>query len=194
MNWLLVIGSLFIVTYISLYPIPHTLYPTYAGHFKEAGLPPASYCEGNVIVEEVEDGQHVRIEDCRSGFVCDTAKGTKVPECIQTGDVAKPSLGPGPAGLNEIDNVFDRFIRYSVGIAFVVVVFVLIIAGIKYMTSGGDPKMLQSAALTITWAGLGLVFLILAWLVLLLIESFTGVRVTVFDVKYFCEFSKVPGC
>ncbi len=94
-----------------------------------------------------------------------------------------------PAGLNEIEKLFSRIIGLSVPLAFVALTVVLVWAGIKYLTSGGDAKSLQSATQTVTWGLLGILFLALAWLILQLISNFTGVDLTSFDTKSLC----VPG-
>ncbi len=113
---------------------------------------------------------------------------------VYAASTPNPALGPEPAGLNNIEATFGKFISVSVGIAFVALFIMLIWAGFKYLTSGGEPKAIQAAALTITWAGLGILFLALAWLILILISSFTGVDVTIFDIKIFCPGSSTPGC
>ena len=88
-----------------------------------------------------------------------------------------------PAGLTELENLFNRIISISVGLAFIALIAVLVFAGIKFITSGGEAKALQSTSLTVTWALLGILFLAIAWLVLLLIQNFTGINVTLFDLK-----------
>lgn len=90
-------------------------------------------------------------------------------------------MGPEPAGILQLQDIFQRIINLSVGVAFILVTVMLTWAGIRFLTSGGESKSLSSASNTITWALLGLLFLILAWLILRLIEAFTGVNVT-----YFC--------
>lgn len=96
---------------------------------------------------------------------------------------------PDPAGLNQIIEIFTRVISISVGGAFIAVMVVLVWAGIKMITSGGDAKALGQASQTVTWALLGILFLALAWLILKLIEAFTGLPLTFFDVKVLC----IPG-
>lgn len=91
-----------------------------------------------------------------------------------------------PSGLTQIENLFKKLVQISVSLAFVALFVVLLWAGIKYLTSGGEPKALQSTSQTVTWALLGMLFLIIAWLILLLIEAFTGVQVTNFTVKLLC--------
>lgn len=66
-----------------------------------------------------------------------------------------------------------------VGFGFFVMV---IIAGIRYLMSGGDPKALQAAKGTLTWAIIGLALFALSYTILLLVRAFTGVDVTVFKI------------
>lgn len=94
------------------------------------------------------------------------------------------NLGPGPAGRTQLTELVQRIINISVGIAFVALTAILFIAGVKFLTSGGDPKTIQSAQQTITWALLGCFFLALAWVILLLIRAGTGVDVTKFTIGF----------
>jgi hypothetical protein len=96
---------------------------------------------------------------------------------------AAPDLGPGPAGVEQAQQLMTRIINLSVGAAFIAVTVVLVWAGIKYITSGGEQKSILQAHNTVTWAFLGLVFMALAWLVLKLIAAFTGVDVTQFRLS-----------
>lgn len=97
-------------------------------------------------------------------------------------------MGPGPAGVQQLQELFIRIISLSAGLAFVVVLIMLIVTAIKYLVSGGEPKALNSANNSLTWTLLGIVFLVLAWLALRLIEAFTGVGLTQFCIgfKPFC--------
>lgn len=101
-----------------------------------------------------------------------------------------PSFGPPAAGLTQIEEVFRNVIKISVGGAFIALFVVLVWAGIKFLTSGGEPKALESARDAVTWALLGILFLALAWLILKLIAAFTGIPdLTSFNIKVLC-----PGC
>jgi hypothetical protein len=88
-----------------------------------------------------------------------------------------------PAGVTELENLFSRIISLSVAASGIALLVILTIAGFKFLTSGGEPKAIQSASQTVTWALLGMLFLIIAWLILQLIESFTGVHVTTFCIE-----------
>lgn len=97
-----------------------------------------------------------------------------------------PAPNPGPAGLVQLQELFQRIINISVSLAFFALFIMLVVGAIKLMTSGGEPKSLQSAGQTFTWALLGILFLAMAWLILRLIEAFTGVPVTKFCIGFDC--------
>ncbi|MBI4036541.1 hypothetical protein HY386_01510 [Candidatus Daviesbacteria bacterium] len=92
-------------------------------------------------------------------------------------------MSPDPAGLTQIEKIFENIISSSVALAFIALVVILVWAGMKFLTSGGEAKAIQSAQQTVTWAILGMVFLVVAWLILLLIKAFTGIDVTQFCIS-----------
>lgn len=96
------------------------------------------------------------------------------------------NLGPDPAGITQLQEIVQRLINVVVGLAFIVLTIVLVWAGIKFLTSTGDPKQIQQAYDVITWALIGMLLMALAWLILLLIEAFTGVKVTNFCLGFGC--------
>ncbi len=114
--------------------------------------------------------------------------------CDPTTPVEERGSVDCPAGLDQLGAMVGNVISVIVGLGFIAMLFMIIMAGIKYLTSGGEPKAIQSAHSTLTWAILGLFFMALAWLILLLISAFTGIDVTVFDIKKLCgnafEFCK----
>lgn len=91
-------------------------------------------------------------------------------------------MNPSPAaGIIQIQELVTRIINISVPIAFMALTVWLIWSAIKlFITSGGEPKAIQQAWQSVTWAFSGIMFLVLAWLVLRLITAFTGVDVTTF--------------
>lgn len=97
---------------------------------------------------------------------------------------AYAQVGPPPAGKDEFIALFTRILNLSVEAAFTVLLIMLVYAGIRFITSGGDPKSISAASTTITWAILGILFLAIGWLFLRLIESFTGIPVTKFCIGF----------
>ncbi len=103
---------------------------------------------------------------------------TQYPVYAQT-----PTLVPA-AGLSQIEDTFGHVIQISVAGAFIALFVVLVWAGIKFLTSSGEPKALEAARNAVTWALLGILFMAIAWLVLKLIAAFTGIPdLTSFNVK-----------
>lgn len=98
------------------------------------------------------------------------------------------------AGLDEIERVFSNVVSAVVGLGFIALLVLLLWGGIKYLTSGGEPKNVQQAHQVVTWAFLGVLFLAIAWLLLQLVEAFTGVKVTIFDIKTLCGGPGAPFC
>ncbi len=91
-------------------------------------------------------------------------------------------LGNCPAGLTDLEGVFTNVISVVVGLGFIVLLVMLLTAGFKYLTSGGEPKAIQAAHQTVTWALLGILFMAIAWIVLQLIKVFTGIDVLHFKI------------
>ncbi len=103
---------------------------------------------------------------------------------IDVGIITDPNQ---PAGVKELQALIQRLLNVGVALAFIALTAVLVWAGIKFLTSGGDQKQIQSAYDMITWAVIGILFLALAWIIILLIENFTGVKVTQFCIGFDCQ-------
>ncbi len=103
-------------------------------------------------------------------------------------------MGPDPAGLTELENIFGNLISVIVGLGFVAMMILLIMAGFKYLTSGGEPKAIQSAHHTLSWAILGVLLMIVAWVILQLTQAFTGIDVTMFNIKSLCGAGGTQFC
>lgn len=91
-------------------------------------------------------------------------------------------FGPGPAGIPQLQYLVARLVCISVPMGFTAMFVVLVIAGFKFLVSAGEAKAIASANLTVTWAFLGVLFMAIAWLVLLLIQNATGAKVTEFNL------------
>lgn len=103
-------------------------------------------------------------------------------------------FGPCPAGLTEIEAVIGNVISVVVGLGFIALLILVLWSGFKFITSGGEPKTLQAARQTFAFAILGVLFMALAWLILLLIKNFTGLDVTAFNIKTLCNVGGVDIC
>ncbi|MFA5932637.1 MAG: hypothetical protein WCV81_00055 [Microgenomates group bacterium] len=97
---------------------------------------------------------------------------------------AATTVNPLPAGKDQLIQLITRIINLAAEAAFTVLLIMIIYAGIKFLTSGGDPKAIGAASGTITWALLGILFMAIGWLFLLLIKNFTGIDVTKFCLDF----------
>ncbi len=87
-----------------------------------------------------------------------------------------------PPTLQNLDEVFKSIVNVILGIAGITFFILLLSSGFKFITSGGDPKALEGAKKTLTYAIGGLILIIASYLILLLIKEITGVDVTIFKV------------
>jgi len=88
----------------------------------------------------------------------------------------------GIAKLQNLECLFSNVVGIILGIAGIVFFILLLSSGFKFITSGGDPKALEGAKKTLTYAIGGLILIIASYLILLLIKEITGVDVTIFRV------------
>jgi hypothetical protein len=94
---------------------------------------------------------------------------------------ADPS-GDSPARLSDLEVVFRNVVGVALGFAGIVLFIMLLSGGFRYITAGGDPKSVEDAKKTLTYAIAGMVFIALAFLILRFIEQFTGAQVTQFKI------------
>lgn len=86
-----------------------------------------------------------------------------------------------PAGVIQLQQVFERVIQAAVGLGLMALVVMLAYGGVRYITSGGDPKQIQPASQTLTYAVAGIALLALAWIILKIIDNYTT-----FNLLDFC--------
>lgn len=99
---------------------------------------------------------------------------------LQSVDTEDPTV----ATIGSIPSLLSNIIRAVVVLSGVVLFIMLIIGGYTYLFSGGDQKKIEKAKGTISNAFLGLVFLVASYLILRLIESFTGITLTEFSFPF----------
>ena len=92
----------------------------------------------------------------------------------------------GPTGdvatLKGFEAIFYNVVTVVLSVAGIAFFVMLIVGGFKYMSTGGDQQKTQAARQTLTYAVIGLVVIISAFLILKLIETFTGVPITTFRI------------
>ncbi len=79
-----------------------------------------------------------------------------------------------PAGIKQVQFVVERVVKALVYGAFMAVTIMMVVAGLKFLTSGGDAKQISAAQQTITWAALGVLFLVMAFLIIQFVATVTG--------------------
>lgn len=81
----------------------------------------------------------------------------------------------GIATLSCIPNVLEVVVFWALVFAGIVAFFLIVLAGYKFLNSGGDPKSADSARKTFTYGILGFVLILLSFLIIDLIAEVTGV-------------------
>ena len=81
---------------------------------------------------------------------------------------------------NKLVTIVIAFLFIIASLAFF---FMLILGGIKWITSGGDKGKVESARSQITAGLIGLVIVFAAWAILNIIENFFGVNLRSFNIN-----------
>lgn len=88
----------------------------------------------------------------------------------------------GAATIQCLEPLFQNLVIAVVSLVGVALFVMFVIGGFKFLLSGGDQKQLEQAKNTITYAIIGLVVIVVAYLILRTITAFTGVDVTKFVI------------
>ena len=78
--------------------------------------------------------------------------------------------------------LFENIAQIIVYFAGLVFFIMLIKGGFEYITSSGDPKKTANATASLTVAIIGLVGVIISFLIIKFVQSFTGINVTDFVI------------
>lgn len=87
------------------------------------------------------------------------------------------------APINNIVAVIQNAIRFILLIAFVLAFVFLLIGGIRWITAGGDEKAVSGARGMITAALIGLVIVLVSYALIILVETFFGVKIISGSIK-----------
>ena len=104
------------------------------------------------------------------------------------------SSGAAPAQISDFAALFENIVQVLIACAGIALFILLLTGGFKFITSGGDPKATEGAQKTITYAIGGLILILLSYLILVLIQQITGVKVTLFNVILPAPISKNEKC
>jgi hypothetical protein len=91
-------------------------------------------------------------------------------------------MSAAPATLQDLETVFGSVVTSLLALGGIILFLMLLSGGFKYLTSGGDPKAVEGAKNTLTYAIGGLVLLAFSYLILVIIGTFTGADVTDFVI------------
>lgn len=86
------------------------------------------------------------------------------------------------ATIDSLPSLFTNIVTAVVAFTGVVLFVMLLVGGFTFLFSGGDPKQVQKAQGTISAAVIGLVIVVSAYVILNIIQTFTGVNVTKFTI------------
>ena len=71
--------------------------------------------------------------------------------------------------------IFETLINVAIRLAGIISFVMILVGGFRFVVAGDDPKKVEGAWHTITYAIMGLVLVILAWFILLFVKEFTGI-------------------
>lgn len=80
----------------------------------------------------------------------------------------------GVPTIKGIECIFQNIIGPVPSLLALVAVGMIVLAGARLLMAGSDPKAYAAAWSTFTWAVIGLILLAVAWLIIILIQRFTG--------------------
>lgn len=87
-----------------------------------------------------------------------------------------------PAQLSDLDTVFESVLRVALGGVGLAVVVMFVIGGYQFLMAGGDKEAAGRARNTLTYAIIGLVVTLSAWIILTLFGSFLGISFGTFTI------------
>ena len=105
-----------------------------------------------------------------------------IPFCLFSPLSVSAQSSLPPAQLWEINKIFQTFISVVLGIVGLASFSMFLFGGFRYLTAGADKDATVRARLTLSYAIMGLIIAVSAWLILRLIGVFLGVDFTFFDI------------
>lgn len=91
-------------------------------------------------------------------------------------DSAGNIIGNDVVTLNCVPILFANIIYWLLVFGGIVALFFIIFSGVKFLTSQGDPKQVEGARKTLTWAIAGLVLILLSFAIINVIADITWVN------------------
>ena len=94
--------------------------------------------------------------------------------CLQSEDVATFKC---------LEPLFANIVQIVISLAGIALFVMVVVSGFGFLFSAGDPKKLEQAKGTLTNAMIGLVVIVAAYVILRILQIFTGVNLTIFQVN-----------
>lgn len=102
--------------------------------------------------------------------------GGTVPGARAKGGGLVPCGQDKPCTLEEIKTLGRNIFNFLLGLGAVAAVAAIVVGGFRYMTARGDTKALAEAKQTVTWAVIGLIILLLAFVIVNTILTALGTK------------------
>jgi hypothetical protein len=107
---------------------------------------------------------------------------TSLPGVVLAGGTVVNLVPPAGSGFQNLNRItFSGIVQGLIGIvmvlAAIIFFFILVIGGIRWITSGGDKAQTEAARNQITAALIGLVIVFAAWAIIQLIQVFFAVNI-----------------
>lgn len=93
-------------------------------------------------------------------------------------------LNNGVATFNCLPTLFSNVVSVLLTLSGVAALFFIIFSGIKFITSGGDPKQVEGARKTLTYAIIGLIVIFLAYFIVNTVATLTGAHCIFNPLKF----------
>lgn len=119
---------------------------------------------------------HAQIPTWVGNSACDDSRGGPVVYDSGNGDVAT---------IKGFECIVSNILNVAITLIGLGIFAMLIIGSYQMITSGGDPKAVEAAKATITYAVMGLVIAILAWFIIFAIATLTGANTGAFNILDF---------
>ena len=90
--------------------------------------------------------------------------------------------GENPATIKDLEVVFANIVKIAASFAGLGLFAMLVVGGIKLLSSRGDPQKTGEARATMTWAVIGLVVIVAGWLILQILSKVLGINLLRFEI------------
>ncbi len=87
-----------------------------------------------------------------------------------------------PAKISGVNTILQNFLSVALTLVGLVAVAMIVMSGIHFLSAGGDKEGAARAKNTLTFAIIGLIVAISAWMILNLFGSFLGINIGTFNI------------